>query len=155
MPTAASEYSLFLEAKAVIDFTSELGQKAKQLLDSEYVIWLTTVGKDGSPQPRPVWFIPYDDGVLIYSRPGAAKVAHVRRQPQVALHFNTDRTGEEPVIVFTGVAKLDAGIPPADQVQAYVDKYRKGIADLDSTIDEFTTNYSEAIFIELASLRGW
>jgi general stress protein 26 len=46
----------------MIDINSELDQKAKLLLNSEYVIWLTTVGKGGTPQPRPVWFIPYNDG---------------------------------------------------------------------------------------------
>lgn len=139
----------------MIDFTSELGQKAKQLLESEYVIWLTTVGKDGTPQPRPVWFIPYNDGVLIYSRPGAAKVAHVRRQPRVALNFNTDDRGDETVIVFTGIAKLDASVPPAGQVPAYIDKYREGIIGLNSNVAEFSAAYSQAIFVELANLRGW
>jgi PPOX class probable F420-dependent enzyme len=139
----------------MIDFNSELGQKAKGLLDTEYVIWLTTVGKDGTPQPRPVWFIPYKDGVLIYSRPSVAKVAHLRRNPRMALHFNTDRSGEEPVIVFTGAAKLDAGMPPADQVAPYIKKYRDGIIGLDSNVAEFTDAYSQAIFVELASLRGW
>jgi PPOX class probable F420-dependent enzyme len=139
----------------VIEFNSELGQKAKGLLESEYVIWLTTVGKDGTPQPRPVWFIPYNDGVLIYSRPSAAKVAHLRRNPRVALHFNTDRGGEEPVIVFTGAAKLDADVPPADQVAAYIEKYRDGIIGLDSNVAEFTAAYSQAIFVKLESLRGW
>jgi PPOX class probable F420-dependent enzyme len=139
----------------MIDINSELDQKAKLLLNSEYVIWLTTVGKGGTPQPRPVWFIPYNDGVLIYSRPGAAKVAHLRLQPRVALHFNTDARGDETVIVFTGTAKLDAGVPPADQVTAYIDKYREGIIGLDSNVAEFSAAYSQAIFVELAILRGW
>lgn len=139
----------------MIDFNSDLGRKARKLLDSEYVIWLTTVGKDGTPQPRPVWFIPHHGGVLIYSQPTTSKVAHVRRHPQVALHFNTDAHGDENVIVFTGVAKLDAAIPPSDQVPAYIEKYRQGIADLNSTVEKFTHAYSQAVFVELASMRGW
>jgi hypothetical protein len=73
----------------------------------------------------------------------------------VALHFNTDARGDETVIVFTGTAKLDAGVPPADQVTAYIDKYREGIIGLDSNVAEFSAAYSQAIFVELAILRGW
>jgi PPOX class probable F420-dependent enzyme len=139
----------------MIDFNSDLGRKARKLLDSEYVIWLTTVGKDGTPQPRPVWFVPYNDDVLIYSQPKTSKVAHIRRQPQVSLHFNTDARGDETVIVFTGLAKLDASVPAPDRISAYIDKYRQGILDLDYTVEQFTGAYVQAIRVELNSLRGW
>jgi PPOX class probable F420-dependent enzyme len=139
----------------MIDWKSDLGRKARKLLDSEYVIWFTTVGKDGTPQPRPVWFIPYNDGVLIYSQPKTGKVAHIRRQPQVSLHFNTDARGDETVVVFTGTAKLDASVPARDQVPAYIDKYRQGILDLDYTIEQFAGAYVQAIRVDLSSLRGW
>ena len=41
----------------MIDLTTQFGRKVKQHLRKEYVVWLTTVGADLSPQPRPVWFI--------------------------------------------------------------------------------------------------
>jgi PPOX class probable F420-dependent enzyme len=59
----------------------------KKLLTSETIIWLTTVGSDLTPQPRPVWFVPDGEDVLIYSQPKAAKVAHIRNHPQRGAPF--------------------------------------------------------------------
>jgi hypothetical protein len=39
-----------------IDFTSELGKNAAARIAAEQVIWLTTAGKSGTPQPNPVAF---------------------------------------------------------------------------------------------------
>ena len=39
------------------EFTGEFGQRAAERLRTEEVIWLTTVGNDGMPQPSPVWFL--------------------------------------------------------------------------------------------------
>lgn len=138
----------------MIDFKSELGRKAKKLLTSEYVIWLTTVGSDLTPQPRPVWFVPDGDDVLIYSQPKTSKVAHIRQHPRVALHFNTDREGGEPVMVLTGTASLEAG-PPANENAAYIKKYKAGMAELDMTPEKFTVGYAQPIRVTITGMRGW
>lgn len=41
----------------IIDLTTEYGARVARRLQDEQVIWLTTVGRDGTPQPNPVWFI--------------------------------------------------------------------------------------------------
>jgi len=139
----------------MIDFNSKLGHKAKQLLDSEYVIWLTTVGSDLTPQPRPVWFIWDEDAVLIFSVPTTAKIKHIRKQPNVSLHFNTDREGNDNVLVLTGTAALPTDAPSASAVPTYIKKYKKGMADLDMTPESFSQNYSQPIRITLNKVRGW
>ncbi|HSK89102.1 MAG TPA: TIGR03667 family PPOX class F420-dependent oxidoreductase, partial [Anaerolineales bacterium] len=106
-------------------------------------------------QPRPVWFLWQDDSFLIFSQPGAHKVAHIRKHPGVALHFNTDETGEKHVIVFTGQAVIDPHVPAAYQVPAYLEKYKDGIAALDMTLEEFSREYSTAIKIRPTEVRGW
>ena len=113
------------------------------------MIWLTTVDLNLTPQPRPVWFIWENDSVLIFSQAKAHKVAHIKKNPKVALHFNTDETGDKHVIVFTGEASIDANCPPADQVDAYFEKYKQGISDLDMTPEEFSNEYSVALRIGL------
>lgn len=129
-------------------------QRAKKLLDSETIIWLTTVGSDGTPQPRPVWFVPDGEHVLIYSRPGVAKVAHLRSHPQVALHFNADQWGsDETVIVLTGIASLDAEKRSATEVAAYVKKYKDDMAELGMTPEEFAAQYSQPIRIKISAVR--
>lgn len=138
----------------MISFNSKLGRAAKKLLDSEYVIWLTTVGSDLTPQPRPVWFIWNEDAVLIFSQPHAAKLKHIRQHPNVSLHFNTDREGGENIIILTGEATLPVDAPPASAVPAYVKKYKKGMAELDMTPASFSQSYSQSIRIAPIHLRG-
>jgi PPOX class probable F420-dependent enzyme len=139
----------------MIDFTTEFGRKAKQYLNKEYFIWFTTVSADLTPQPRPVWFIWDSDSFLIFSRPDAYKVTHVKEHPNVALHFNTDEKADEDVIVFVGVAEIDVDAPPAHEFPAYLEKYQAGITGLDMTPESFSQEYSLAIRVKPTKLRGW
>ncbi len=138
----------------MIDFKSKLGRKAKKLLDNEIVIWLTTVGSDLSPQPRPVWFVPDGADVMIYSKPDN-KVRHIGQHPRVSLHFNTDKWGGETVVVLTGSADLGAERPPVYENAAYVKKYKKAMAELDMTPEQFAADYSQPIRVKLTGVRGW
>jgi PPOX class probable F420-dependent enzyme len=139
----------------MIDLTSTFGQAVKEHLKNQYVIWLTTVDSNLTPQPRPVWFIWEHDSFLIFSQAKAYKVAHIKKNPKVALHFNTDETGDKHVIVFTGAAFIDANCPPAYQVDAYFEKYKQGISDLDMTPEGFSNEYAVALRIQPTEMRGW
>jgi PPOX class probable F420-dependent enzyme len=140
----------------MIDLTSQFGRMVKRHIDREYFIWLTTVGTDLTPQPRPVWFIWEKDSFLIFSEPKAHKVRHLKQQARVSLHFNTpDKKGEKDVVVFLGTAEFDASVRPAHTVPAYFKKYETGIADLDMTPEEFSKAYSVAIRVKPDSVRGW
>jgi PPOX class probable F420-dependent enzyme len=119
------------------------------------VIWLTTVDSNLTPQPRPVWFVWEEDSFLIFSQAKAHKVAQINKNPNVALHFNTDESGDKHVIVFTGGASIDTDCPPAHLVQVYFEKYKEGIAGLDMTPEEFSREYSVALRIHPAEVRGW
>ena len=139
----------------MIDFTTELGRKAKRYLEEEYVIWFTTVGTDLTPQPRPVWFIWEGSSFLIFSRPDAHKVTHVQGHPNVALHFNTDDKADKDVIVFVGGAEIALDAPLAHEIPAYLEKYATGIAGLKMTPNEFSREYSVAIRVTPTKVRGW
>lgn len=140
----------------MIDFSSELGQKARRHIDNEYFVWLTTVDSKRAPQPRPVWYIWHEGAFIIYSQPDSFKVKHIRANPQVALHFNTpDAKGEQDVIVFGGTAEIVTDILPAHLLPAYMEKYATGIADLNFTPEQMGQEYATVIRIVPASLRGW
>ncbi len=139
----------------MIDLRTKFGRTVKRHLKNEYVIWLTTVDSNLTPQPRPVWFIWEDDTFLVFSQAKAYKVAHIHKNANVALHFNTDETGDKHVIVFTGEASMDVNCPPAHKVRAYFKKYKTGIADLNMTPDGFSAEYSTAIRIKPTDVRGW
>ena len=139
----------------MIDLTTKFGRKVKRHLRQEYVVWLTTTGSDLSPQPRPVGFIWDGASFLIFSQPHAHKVQHITAHPRVALHFNTDETGDTNVVIFVGTAAIDTTMPPAHKVRAYLTKYRAGIKELGMTPEQFGREYSVAIRVTPTTLRGW
>ncbi len=139
----------------MIDLASKFGRKVKRHLKSEYIIWLTTLGADLTPQPRPVWFL-WDEGtILIYSQPNAGKVRHLESHNRVALNFNTDAKGEMDVAVILGTAEIDVNAPPAHKMRAYLKKYHDGILALKMTPQQFGDEYSTAIRVTPSSVRGW
>ncbi len=138
----------------MLDFTGEFGQRAAARLQQDEIIWLTTVGRDGMPQPSPVWFLWEDDTVTIFSKPDAPKIANIRRAGQVALHFNTDPGGDN-VVVLTGQAKV-ADESATDAVSdAYLSKYAAGIKNLGMSTGQMTAEYSAVIRITPTKLRGF
>jgi PPOX class probable F420-dependent enzyme len=139
----------------MIDFQSDFGRAVKGHLQNQYVIWLITVDSNFTPQPRPVWFLWHDDSFLIFSQANAYKVAHIKKHPNVALHFNTDETGDRHVIVFTGEAVIAMDHRPAHEVPEYLKKYGDDIAGLGMTPEQFSREYSIAIKITPAEMRGW
>ena len=140
----------------MLDLNTKFGRFAKKHLKSEYFIWLTTVDSTSTPQPRPVWFIWENDSILIFSQAKAHKLKHIRKNPNVALNFNTeDDDGEKRLVILTGKAKIDRKCPPADKIRAYTRKYKSGIIGLNMTPEQFSKEYSVAIRITPTNLRGW
>jgi PPOX class probable F420-dependent enzyme len=137
----------------MIDLSSEFGVRVAARLDQELIIWLTTVRADGTPQPSPVWFLWADQTVLIYSQPNKQKLRNIAQNPKVALNFNSDQDGGA-IAIITGDAQIDPQVP-ADQISAYLEKYRMAIADLGSAPESFAQSYSVAIRVTPASLRGY
>ncbi len=137
-----------------IDTSTEFGARVARRLRDERVIWLTTVRDDGTPEPSPVWFLWDGSTFLIYSQPDKPKLRNIARDPKVALHFNSDPEGDD-VAIFTGEAKIDAGVPPATQVPDYLAKYRQGIRNIGMTPDSFAQSYSVPIRVTPTKLRGF
>jgi PPOX class probable F420-dependent enzyme len=136
----------------MIDLTTGLGLRAAKRLQEEYVVWLTTVSEDGTPQPNPVWF--YWDGkeLLIYSQPAARKLRNVARHPRVALNFQADDGGGN-IIVLTGNAKIDKNPPRHDP--RYLQKYRDLIPQIGLTPETLARSYSVLIRVSPTRLRGF
>ncbi len=136
----------------MLDFSTDLGKRAAERLAKEKVIWLTTVGAEGTPQPNPVWFLWENDSFLIYTQPASIKVRNLTRNPKVSLHFNSDEDGED-VVVFTGEARFESRVAPA--AAAYLEKYREGIPAIGMTPETFAQSYSIAIRVAPNKMRGF
>ncbi len=87
--------------------TVELTPDVAERLTSDHYGWLTTVTKSGVPVPKLIWFFFDGTALFVYSMPTAAKVAHVRRRPQVSLNLDSDGNGSG-VVVIGGEATIDA-----------------------------------------------
>ena len=136
------------------DLSSEFGGRVASRLRNEQVIWLTTVGRTGTPQPNPVWFLWDGEAFLIYTQPTAYKLRNLRHNPRVALHFDSGEDGED-VIVFTGTAILDESAPLAYNNPPYLEKYRDGIASIEMTPESMGGSYSVAIRVKPDKVRGF
>ncbi len=140
----------------MIDQKSELGARVAKRLREESTIWLTTTGANGTPQPRPVWFL-WDEGsntFLIFTQPAGAKVRHIERNQHVALNLNSNPYGGD-IAVFTGTAEVLRGNIPADLMKAYVDKYRAGMKNIGMNPEQFEQSYSMAIRVTPNKMRGF
>ncbi len=139
---------------ALPDPSTPFGARVVERLRDERIIWIVTTNAQGVPQPNPVWFLWDGASFVIYSLPDAARVAHIRRNPQVALHFNSDRGGDD-ITIFTGVASEATDIPPADQNPAYLARYRDRIDQNFGGPASFASRYSLALRVSPEKARGF
>lgn len=137
----------------MLDLSTEFGQRVARRLKEEWIIWLTTVGEDLVPQPRPVWFLWDGETFLIYSQPEGHKLRQIVRHPRVSLNFNGDDQGGD-IIVFSGEAEIDPNAPRANEVSAFIDKYQEGLERLGTSAEEFANSYASAIRVKPTKLRG-
>lgn len=134
--------------------TIKLNDRVTERLQTEQIIWLTTVRTDGMPTPTPVWF--HWDGaqVLIFSQPNARKVRNIRANPNVALHFHTDAEGGD-VAILLGTAQVDVQSVAPQQRTAYLAKYAEGIKMINMTPESLQQAYSTALRVTPTHLRAW
>ncbi len=137
-----------------LDTTTEFGQRVERRLRDETIGWLTTVGADGTPQPKPVWFHWDGQSFMIFSEPNQAKLRHIAANPRVSLNFHTDQQGGN-VVVFTGEARVAGSAPPAARLTEYVAKYQEGIKRIGMTPEQMATTYSTVILMTPDKVRGF
>ena len=136
-----------------IDMTGELGRRAQERLDTEKVVWLTTVRPDGTPEPNPVWFHWDGMGIVLRSQDNL-KVRNIKANPNVALNFDSDGSGGG-IVVIRGLARIAGEDDFAAIRDAYFAKYGQDIESLGMTPEGMAASYSVTIVIEPTRLRGF
>ncbi len=130
------------------------GDRVRRRLRDEVCIWLTTVGADGTPQPNPVWFV-WDDGdLLIYNRRNARRLAHLRGDARVSLHFNATARGGD-VVVLSGRGEVADGEPQPHEMPAYLDKYRDEMIRVSGSVEAFSAAYPIPVRVRVGRVRGF
>jgi PPOX class probable F420-dependent enzyme len=115
------------------------GQSTIRRLHEELFIWLITVDATGTPHTLPVGFL-WDEAqatFLIYSASEADRdrLAHIRQNPKVGLHFNFDLSGKDSFIL-TGEASVSTDDLPSDQIPAWRDKYQALFSQMGMTLHQ-------------------
>jgi PPOX class probable F420-dependent enzyme len=127
---------------------------AADRLDSEPIIWLTTVRANGQPQTSPVWFLRRGNELLMYSLPDTARVGNIVTNPKVAL--NLDGNGQGGAIVtIEGTARIDHTVAPASEMPEYVTKYRAFMDRNGWTPEVFAARYSTPLVVTMSRGRAW
>jgi PPOX class probable F420-dependent enzyme len=130
------------------------GDRVRRRLTGETTIWLTTVGRDGAPQPNPVGFLwAGGDSLLTYNQAGAKRLANIRRQPLVSLHFDSNGSGGD-IVVFTGTAEILDGYPAAPGNPAWLEKYSEAIDARFGSAAEFAAMFPVPVRIHFIRVRG-
>jgi PPOX class probable F420-dependent enzyme len=136
-----------------LDTTTEFGARVARRLREELIAWLVTVGPDQTPQPVPVWFLWDGHSFLVYSQPRTAKLRNLERSTRVALHLDGDGRGGD-IVVLTGEARVVTDVQPANEIPAYVEKYREGMRRIGMTPETFARAYSVALRVTPTRVQG-
>ncbi|HET8524146.1 MAG TPA: TIGR03667 family PPOX class F420-dependent oxidoreductase [Thermomicrobiales bacterium] len=136
-----------------IDTSTDFGARVARRLQEETVIWLTTVGHDGTPEPSPVWFLWTGSDVLIFSQRNKPKLRNIARSSAVSLNFDSTNGGN--VVIFTGTARLNDAAPSAEERDAYNQKYDDDIRRIGFDLDSFHQEYSVPLRVTPEKLRGF
>ena len=136
----------------MIDLTSKYGEEVRKKLETEMVIWLTTVTPNGTPQPRPVWFIWQDNKFIVYSMASAKKLEHIRNNPNVSLQFNM-ASHNDAAFIFIGKASIIESPTPVIDIKEYIEKYSEAIKEIDANTDPESFNEAYSVRIEITPTK--
>jgi len=141
-------------SEVIPDRTTAYGERVHRRLTGEMTIWLTTVGRDGTPQPNPVGFL-WDggDSLLTYTQTGARRLENIRRQPLVAL--NLDSNGGDDIVVLTGTAEIVDDCPAVPDNPAWLEKYGEAIDARFGSAAKFAERFSVPVRVRLTRVRGF
>jgi PPOX class probable F420-dependent enzyme len=126
--------------------------RVRPMLDGERVVWLSTVRPDGTPHLVPTWFWWDGEALLVFSKPGAAKVRNLRANPKVMIALG-DPEDDFSVGLIEAVAEcVDDAAPVPD---AFFAKYAAelGPGRLDPVT--FRALYTQAIRIVPTRYLAW
>ena len=127
-------------------------QRVLRRLNSNLMVWLTTVRPDGQPVSVPVWFLARGDGtVLVYSRANKAKLANIAANPKVSLGLDVTDIGRN-IVRLEGVARHDPSLPRAHEHPEFLAKYIERMGAMFDTPESYGEQFTAGLVIELTKV---
>jgi len=132
--------------------------RVHRFLETEPVIWLSSIRGDGAPHLVPTWFMWDGESIIIRSKPHARKVRNLANDPRAMVALG-DADDDFDVGLLEARAQVtgvgDGEGAPSALPDAFVAKYRDRIAALGITPAEFAATYSATIRLTPARALGW
>ena len=142
-----------MTAPLLPDPATGFGERVRQRLRDEQVIWFTTVGGDGTPQPNPVWFLWEDNSVLVYNRSDANLLAIYAAIPRCVCILTVTDAGATSWC-WLGAHKCWK-VPPPHELPGYLDKYRESMTRVSGSPEAFSEAYPVPVRVDVARVRGF
>ena len=127
--------------------------EAVRLLQSELVGWLTTVTPAGQPQAQPVWHVIDGDDLLVFRRPTARRLKNIATNPKVSYNLRGDPHGDV-IVSLEGRASVDDSLGSPAHNFDYVEKYESEMVRLGWSVEEYDSEFSTPVRIEVTRLRA-
>ena len=122
------------------------------MLEDERVVWLSTVGEDGSPHLVPTWFWWDGEALVVFSKPGAAKVRNLRANPRLMVAVGDPEDDFSVGLIEAQASFVDGATSvPAAFFAKYSDELGPGRLDAET----FRATYTQAIRILPTRYLQW
>jgi PPOX class probable F420-dependent enzyme len=128
--------------------------RVRRFLETEPVVWLSSVCGDGSPHLVPTWFVWDGAAIVIVSKPGAVKARNLRADPRAMLALG-DADDDFDVGLLEATARLSDTPTPLGLPPGFLVKYGERIASLGLTPAQFARTYSQVIRLIPVKALGW
>jgi PPOX class probable F420-dependent enzyme len=130
--------------------------RVERFLETEPVIWLSSIRPDGAPHLVPTWFV-WDDGtILIRSKPHAKKVRNLAHDPRAMVALgDADDDFDVGLLEARADVVVDQYGTPDPLPAPFLAKYHERIRALGITPDEFASTYSATIRLTPSRALGW
>jgi PPOX class probable F420-dependent enzyme len=128
--------------------------RVQRFLETEPVIWLSSIRPDGAPHLIPTWFVWDGEAIVIRSKPHARKVRNLQHDPRAMLALG-DADDDFDVGLLEATASISVESESGDLPAAFLTKYRERIAALGLTPEAFARTYSATIRLRPARALGW
>jgi PPOX class probable F420-dependent enzyme len=137
-----------------MDSNSLAAFRVQRFLETEPVIWLSSVSQNGAPHLVPTWFAWDGEAIVIVSKPGAVKVRNLRADPRAMLAVG-DAEADFDVGLLEARADLSPDPTPPGLPAGFAAKYAAKIDQLGLTPAQFAGTYSQVIRLTPVKALGW
>ena len=125
----------------------------RALRDSR-VLWLSSVGTDGSPHIVPAWFVWDEERIVLFSKPNARKIRNLRCHPRAMVALG-DPGPNFDVELIEADAETPAVTARDRMPPAFAAKYRPLLRRAGLTASRFGEVYSQPIVLRPTRFLGY